>query len=200
MLSVMKNSIGGRKMKDLKVQKIQKIQFKEKLILQFSSFGYVYKIIPDNGNVIVLKGEEGAAVVASLIDKYEWQKIDIHIDLERDNFDWLPEGEKISEEYRYDFKTEITLIVVLKKERRVKSFSDRQKLPKRLLNVLPKEIKSKLQITNKQLMYIENLLEEVDFLIDEKELRLLTRQEASALIEMLKLTIANNTEPEPVPF
>jgi hypothetical protein len=176
----------------------ENIQFKEKLFLEFSPSGYVYKIISDNGNLIVLKEEDGAAIIASLIDKYAWWKIDISTSIERDDFSWS--AEPVPEEHKYDFEIETKIRITLLKEKRVKSYYDAQPLPARLLQFLPEEVKREMKITRKQMLFIDSLLMDVDFLITDKDLHSLTKREASALIELLQALKLQTLEEESVPL
>jgi hypothetical protein len=160
------------------------INFKEKLVLQFSA-GYTLVAVADGGEEIVIRGEKAPIVIANLIDRFAWKKIAKIETMERDDFQWLDHAPP--EEYKYDYQEDMTIYVLLTKEERVKSFLDKQKLPARLIKSLSKEVRKELLITKKQLQFIQFLLEGLDeFLIDEGELKSLTKREASALIKYLQ--------------
>jgi hypothetical protein len=168
------------------------IKFNEKIFISFHPNTNVFTVSRDGEEPFVLKGGNATNTIASLLDRFAWWKVEIVETMERDDFSWLGH---VPLEARYDFQEDTVVRVLLVKEERVKSFFDKQKLPTKLLKALPKEVKKELFITKKQLQFIQFLIEGLDeFLIDDGELKSLTKREASALIKYLQ-----TLEPSPTP-
>jgi len=166
------------------------IRFYETVSLEIKSTSITVSI--DGKEPVVVRGKNIPSIVARLLDSFTWEKIIMCHELVRDNFQWLGDA-PIPPEHKYDYDEDNSLIIVLRKEERVKSFLDRQPLPARLLNALPVEVKRELFITKKQFQFIQFLTEGLDVMISERELHSLTKKEASALIKYLQALQTNPT-------
>jgi hypothetical protein len=161
MISVLKNSIGGRLMK-----------FEKNAAFWFyprtNSFTIFYDVMEDS-KPVVLKGESAPKEIARLLDKFAYKKI------------------SIEESWELDDSHDTVVRIILTADERVKNYFERQPLPPKLFKVLSDEVKKELLITSKQFRFIQFLLEGLEeFLISEEELRFLTKREASELIKYLR--------------
>jgi len=167
------------------------IRFNESLILKINSSKSVIVSV-DVKEPVVMRGSNIPSLIAKLIDGFAWEKIVMCHELVRDNFQWL--GDAPPPEHKYDYDEDNSIIIVLRKEERVKSFLDKQPLPVKLLNALPADVKRELFITKKQFQFIQFLTEGLDdVMISERELHSLTKKEASALIKHLQALQTNPT-------
>jgi hypothetical protein len=175
MIDVLKNS------KEVNVM----IKFKKFVNVLFYSKGTSFTVFPDGKDRFVLRGEGAYKEIATLIDNYVIEKLLITEELSR--IDHTGIGFTPFEE-RYVLEEYKTVSVLFIKDERVKSLSNMQPIPKRLLEHLHDGVLKELKPTSKQVGMIRWLEEEVkspELRRSIGEIMKMTKREASEVIKVL---------------